>query len=72
VPEFDEALVPRDAPLSPLVKAAFHGYLALVKGLGASVPDVDDDADLKGGEALEIVHETAGDVFPGLRQGAGK
>jgi phospholipase C len=71
VPEFDEALVPRDAPLSPLAKAVFHGYLALVKSLGASAPDVDEGADLKGGEALDIVHETAGDVFPGLRPAAG-
>jgi hypothetical protein len=48
----------------------FHGYLARAKGLGESVPDVDEDADLKGGEALDIVHETAEDIFPGIRQPA--
>ena len=70
VPEFDEDLVPRDAPLPPLAAALFQGYLALVKNLGASVPDVDESAELRGGEALDIVHETAGDVFPGLRPAA--
>ena len=68
VPEFDESLVPRDAPLSPLAAAVFRGYLALIHELGESVPEISEDAELKGGEALEIVHETAGDVFPGLRQ----
>ena len=70
VPEFDEDLVPRDAPLTPLATALFQGYLTLVKSLGASVPDVDEDAELRGGEALDIVHETAGDLFPGLRPAA--
>jgi phospholipase C len=67
VPEFKEDLVPRDEPLSPLATAIFQGYLALVKGLGASAPEVKEDADLTGGEALDIVHDTAGDLFPGLR-----
>jgi hypothetical protein len=68
VPEFEETLVPRDAPLSDLARAIFHAYLALVKSLGQSVPEVAQETDLKGGEALDIVHETAGDLFPGLRQ----
>jgi hypothetical protein len=51
-------------------KRRFHGCPALAKGLGESVPDVDEDADLKGGEALDIVHETAADIFPGMRQPA--
>jgi hypothetical protein len=34
------------------------------------MPEIPQDADLKGGEALEIVHETAGDLLPGLRQPA--
>jgi hypothetical protein len=68
VPAFEEDLLPREAPLSELAKAAFHAYLALVKALGQPVPEVDRDADLEGGEALDIVHETAGGLFPGLRQ----
>jgi hypothetical protein len=68
VPGFEEALVPRDAPLSYLAKAAFHAYLALVKSLGQPIPEIAQETDLKGGEALDIVHETAGGLFPGLRQ----
>ena len=33
VPEFDEALIPPDTPLSPLAKAFIAGYLALAKQL---------------------------------------
>jgi phospholipase C len=68
VPDFDEDLVPRDTPLGPLPSAMFRAYLALVKQLGVTVPEIPEDAELKGGEALDIVHETAGDLFPGLRQ----
>jgi hypothetical protein len=68
VPGFEEALVPRDAPLSDLAKAAFHAYLALVKSLGQPIPEIAQETDLKGGEALDIVHETAGGLYPGLRQ----
>ncbi|MET7991479.1 alkaline phosphatase family protein [Amycolatopsis sp. NPDC005232] len=67
VPEFRESLVPVGAPLSPLAKALFQGYLALTKQLGQAVPDIPGDAELSGGQALDIVHETAGDLFPGLR-----
>lgn len=64
MPEFNEDLVPRDAPLSPLVTAVFHGCLALAKQLGQAVHDIPEDADLTGGQALDIVHETAGCLFP--------
>ena len=67
VPEFHESLVPRDTPLSPLANAMFHGYLALAAELGLTVPDLAQDADLTGSEAMAIVHETAGRLFPGLR-----
>ena len=40
VPEFEENLVPREAPLSDLAKAVFHAYLALVKALGQPVAEV--------------------------------
>ncbi|MEV0066107.1 hypothetical protein [Amycolatopsis sp. NPDC050768] len=67
VPEFRESLVPANAPLSPLATALLHGYLALTRQLGQAVPDIPPDADLTGGQALDVVHETAGDLFPGLR-----
>jgi len=67
LPEFNESLVPLDAPLSPLAAAAFHGYLALMSGLGAKVPDVKEGTELRGREALALVHDTAGDLFPRLR-----
>jgi len=69
VPEFNESLVPLDAPLSPLAAAAFHGYMALMSGLGVKVPEVEEDAPLQGREALAMVHETAGELFPGLHPG---
>jgi phospholipase C len=68
VPEFNESLVPLDAPLSPLAAAALHGYLALMSALGVTVPEVKEESQLHGREALAIVHETAGDLFPRLRQ----
>lgn len=67
VPEFDQTLVPSDMPLAPLAKAVLHGYLALAKEMGVAVPDLDESAEIKGGEALDLVHETAWDLFPGLR-----
>ncbi|QWA26605.1 hypothetical protein KJK32_32390 [Streptomyces sp. JCM17656] len=60
-------MVPPEAPLNPLATAMFHGYLALVEQLGATVPAISDEARLKGREAMEIVHETAHTLFPGLR-----
>ncbi|WP_177226057.1 alkaline phosphatase family protein [Actinacidiphila rubida] len=67
VPAFDQDLVPPDAPLNPLATALFHGYLALVEQMGASVPQIDERAPLKGQEAMAIVHESAHTLFPGLR-----
>ena len=67
VPEFDQALLPSDTPLAPLATAVLHGYLALAKEMGVAVPDLDEKAEIKGGEALAIVHETAWDLFPALR-----
>ncbi|MFJ6630902.1 alkaline phosphatase family protein [Streptomyces sp. NPDC091376] len=72
VPGFDQALVPPDAPLTPLATAMFHGYLALVEQLGATVPVIDEGAELKGQEAMAIVHESAHTLFPGLRAPSGR
>jgi phospholipase C len=66
---FDTSLVPLDAPLSPLAGALFHGYLAMMQQVGVSVPQLDEGAPVNGRQALAIVHETAGDLFPGLASG---
>jgi hypothetical protein len=68
VPVFDQSMVPLDAPLSHLAQAATMGFLELVKQLGQTVPEIQDPAKLKGSEALEIVHEAAGHLFPGLQR----
>ncbi|MFJ6785546.1 alkaline phosphatase family protein [Streptomyces yangpuensis] len=71
VPAFDQDMVPPDAPLNPLATAMLHGYLALVGQLGATVPALDENTSLKGREAMEIVHESAHTLFPGLRTPGG-
>ena len=59
--------MPLDAPLSPRAQALALGFLALVKQLGQAVPEIENAADLEGGEALDLVHEAVGGLFPGLR-----
>jgi phospholipase C len=68
VPVFDQSMVPLDAPLSRLAQAVTMGFLVLVKHLGQTVPEIEDPAKLKGGEAIKIVHETCGHLFPGLQR----
>ena len=68
VPVFDQPVVPLDAPLSPLAQAMTMGFLELVKQLGQTVPEIEDPAKLKGGEAIELVHEAIGHLFPGLQR----
>jgi phospholipase C len=66
VPEFDVALLP-DAPMSPLPRAIFFACLGLGKALGQSVPDIPEDTDMKGGDAVAMVREMFFKVFPGLQ-----
>jgi phospholipase C len=67
VPPFDVALLPPDAPLAPLPKAIFLACLGLGKALGQSVPDIEQDTDIKGSEAVTIVRDMFFNVFPGLQ-----
>lgn len=69
VPELDETLIPLDQPLSPLAQAFVAGCLALAKQLGQAVPDTDDLAALPGAEGLELVHESARRLWPGIDHG---
>ncbi len=66
VPVFNQPVVPLDAPISPLAQAMTMGFLERVKQLGQTVPEVEDPAKLKGGEAIDLVHEAIGHLFPGL------
>ena len=67
MPDFDEALIPLDKPLSPLAQAFVSGCLALAKQLGQPVPAIKDPAALTGAQGLDLVHDAVGRVWPGLR-----
>ena len=67
VPVFDAALVPPNAPLSPLAQALVGVSVELAKHFGQPVPDIKDPGELTGAEGLAIVHEATGHLFPGLR-----
>ncbi len=67
VPQFDASLVPADTPLRPLARAALSGLFALGKELGHAVPDTFHGG-IKSGEAIALLHDTFGHVFPGLHQ----
>jgi phospholipase C len=70
VPAFNQALLPPDAPLSVLAKHILLAVLAFAKEQGETVPDVAEDADIRGAEAVAILHEVAGKMFPGLQSGS--
>ena len=67
VPAFDEALLPPDAPLSPLAKAFVGGAVTLARGLDPTAPDIEGLERLDGAEALSKLRETVGHLFPRLR-----
>jgi len=55
-------LVPLDAPLGLIGKAMFQAVL----GLGATVPDVKPDEQITGSQAIAILHDVLGDIFPAM------
>jgi phospholipase C len=67
VPAFDVAVVPMDTPLSALPRGLFFGLLALGKELGQPVPDIKPEDDIKGAEAVSIIRDEFGHMFPGLQ-----
>lgn len=67
VPEFDEALIPLDKPLSPLAKAIVGGGAALAQGLDPTAPGIPNIDQLDGAEALEALRRTVGHLFPLLQ-----
>jgi phospholipase C len=66
VPAFGESLVPLDTPLGALASALFFGFLAFGKDLGQSVPDMTPDAPPNGAEALAIMRDLFGHLYPNL------
>ena len=62
-----ESLMPLDAPLNGVGKALVGGVLALGKAMGATVPDVAPDAETTGAQAIAMLHDVVGDLFPAMR-----
>ncbi|MEU4671742.1 alkaline phosphatase family protein [Amycolatopsis sp. NPDC023774] len=67
VPEMPEALAPLDAPLGLLGTSLLHAVLAFAQGLGKTVPDINPDETITGARAIDIAHESLGDLFPAIR-----
>ena len=66
VPE--TARVPAGAPISKLQRSALFSLVALGQKLGHEVPVLKGDAEVKGAEAIDMIAELFGHLFPGLRQ----
>jgi phospholipase C len=66
VAKFDPSAAAADVVLRPLARAALSGLFALGKELGRAVPDTLHKG-IKSGEAIALLHDTFGHVFPGLR-----
>jgi phospholipase C len=67
VPPFDVALLPPDLQLSVLGKSVFLGVLEAEKMLGVKVPPIDQDTDITGAQAVDIMRNLSFELFPGLR-----
>jgi phospholipase C len=67
VPRPDAALLAADVPLRPMARAALSGLFALGKEIGRAVPDTFHEG-IKSGEAISMLRDTFGHVFPGLRE----
>jgi phospholipase C len=67
VPEMPETLVPLDAPLGLLGQSLFRAVLSLGAALGATVPDLQPNAEITGAQAMALAHDVLGDLFPAMR-----
>jgi len=67
VPAFTQPVVPHEARLRALPRHIVFGLLALGKTLGVDTPEIDKDADISGGEGLEIASDLFGHLFPRLQ-----
>ena len=58
---------PLDAPLGLLGRSLLLSVLGFAEGLGKTVPRIEPDDTLTGGQAIAIGQETLGDIFPAMR-----
>jgi phospholipase C len=66
VPPFQPQLLPADAKLAALPRAALFAILELGKACGQRVPELARDEDVLRAEGLAIITEIFGDMFPHL------
>jgi phospholipase C len=66
VPAFSLARVPLEARLKGLCKAACFPVLALAKSMGLPAPDLDQDEAIGRADAIALMDEVFGQMFPGL------
>jgi len=68
VPPFSRARLSPDARLKGLCKAACFPVLDLAKHLGLPAPDLDQDQDIARVDALALIDDVFGHMFPGLHE----
>jgi phospholipase C len=68
VPDFDVSQVPVNGPASALQRGGLFTLVALGKKLGHAVPELEQDAEIKGAEAVEMISDLFGHLFPGLQE----
>ena len=68
VQDFAARDLPADARMSAMQKGALSALMAMGKKLGHSLPEVKEDAEIKGAEAIEMISDLFGHLFPGLRE----
>ena len=66
VPPFSPARVRLEARLKGLCKAACFPVLALAKDMGLPAPDIDQDEAIGRADAIGLINEVFGHMFPGL------
>ena len=66
VPAYDQSTAPLDQPLTTMQRGGIYAVLALGKELGHTVPDLPLDAEVTGAEAIEMLGDLLGRVFPNL------
>jgi len=66
---FDPAHVSLEARLKGLCKAACFPVLALAKDMGLPAPDIDQDEAIGRADAIALIDEVFGHMFPGLHAG---
>jgi len=67
VPPFSPARVRLEARLKGLCRAACFPVLALAKDMGLPAPDIDRDEAIGRADAIALIDEVFGHMFPGLR-----